>query len=73
MDHRRTYNALTEIPESLTVGELNQAVRDLRELLHEQTLKAQGTQNTVNGLITPKVIEAVRKTNRRFKVRSARR
>lgn len=41
MDAKRTFNALTEIPESLSVGELNQAVRDLRELLHEQTLKAQ--------------------------------
>lgn len=41
MDDKRTRNALTTIPEELTVGELNQAVRDLRELLYEKQLQIQ--------------------------------
>jgi hypothetical protein len=41
LDDTRTFNALTETPENMTVRELNQAIRDLRELLHEQTIRAQ--------------------------------
>lgn len=37
----REFNALTRIPEEMNVGELNQAVRDLREMLYQEKLKFQ--------------------------------
>lgn len=40
-DPNREYNALTRIPEEMPVGELNQAVKDLREMLYQSQLKIQ--------------------------------
>lgn len=37
----REYNATTRIPEEMSVGELNQAVRDLREMLYQSQLRFQ--------------------------------
>jgi hypothetical protein len=44
MDDKRERNALGIEPESLNVGQLNQAVRDLRELLYQKQLKVQDLQ-----------------------------
>lgn len=41
MDATRTHNARIQMPENLSVEELNQAVRDLREMLYQNRLRAQ--------------------------------
>ena len=41
MNENQKYNAEFRIPEEMTVGELNQAVRDLRELLYQTQLQLQ--------------------------------
>ena len=41
LEQERARRAFVIEPESLTVGELNQAVKDLREELYQQTIRAQ--------------------------------
>lgn len=45
MDDKRLRNAHGREPESMSVNELNQAVRDLRELLYQKQLQVQELQD----------------------------
>jgi hypothetical protein len=46
----REFKALTEIPEKMGVGDLNQAVKDLREMLHQEKIKNQELKKSLNWL-----------------------
>ena len=42
----QTFKALIEQPEKLSVGDLNQAIKDLRELLYQKEFRSEGYHET---------------------------